>query len=179
MENSNPNPKVFARIMHRLAHAPAAQIKNSCAHAFILTPKLEIQIDNVSKACGICRRTGRPAASIKVSLMHVNAAFNTETKIDFAYQDIGGSKYKTLIFMNTVALYTEGKTETSRKAETVMPTLENYWILMHVAPSSTSADDEYNQTKTKPMLTSHNITFKPGHRVDTTKQAYSNEKYRQ
>lgn len=69
-------PKIFAKKVHRYTHAHADTVKDLCKQAGVLTNNLEQAIDDVDNACEICARNGHRLPSKKVSLNHVNEAFN-------------------------------------------------------------------------------------------------------
>lgn len=56
---------------------------NLCMDAGLLSRPMEGAITKVCDACDICAKNGRPKNSRKISLTHVNEAFNSEIYVDF------------------------------------------------------------------------------------------------
>lgn len=52
--------------------------------------------EKVSRACDICAQTGRPVPKKKISLTHVNQAFNESLQADFLVVYLGDRKYFVL-----------------------------------------------------------------------------------
>lgn len=154
-------PKVTAKRLHRLTHAPAEQIKSIFEQAGALKDGLSDAIDMVENACGICKSSGRPAANRKVSLTHVNEAFNMELQLDFGYEIVRGEKQTLLIMTDAGTSFSEGGITAVKDINTMAKMLEDHWVLRHGAPVAVSVDDEYNRKKLKAFLTMHSITFKP------------------
>lgn len=138
-------PKLFAKRVHRLTHAPSEQIKGVCDDAGVLTQALETAIDNVGAACGICAQSGKPAPTNKISLTHVNERFNMEILMDFAFEEVRGSKRTILIITDAGTAFSEGTISRSKDMATVCSKLEFLWITRHGAPVALAADDEYNR----------------------------------
>lgn len=154
-------PKVTAKRIHRLTHAPSEQIKAVFEQAGALTDGLSEAIDTVENACGICRSSGRPAASRKISLTHVNEAFNMELQLDFGFEIVRGEKRTLLIITDAGTSFSEGGITSSRDIKAITQMLENTWVLRHGAPVAISADDEYNRKHLRAFLIAHSVTFKP------------------
>lgn len=146
--------------IHRLTHASPDQIKSVCQQAGIPTDRIENAIDEVTDACSICARTGYPSPSKKISLTHVNEAFNIAVQIYFAFEVIRGKKRTILVITDIGTAFTEGLITENRNAETISTSLQSHWIMRHGIPTALSADDEYNKGKLRSLLQSHNIVFK-------------------
>ena len=69
-------PLAFSKKIHRFTHAPPDEIKDLCYNAGILDDELSNAIDTVAAECEVCVKNGRPASMRKISMTHVNAAFN-------------------------------------------------------------------------------------------------------
>lgn len=79
------SPKNFCKIVHRYTHATEHDMRELCKDADILDPALDAAIKAVCDACKVCAKNGLPKSSRKVSLSHVNEAFNQEIQIDFLF----------------------------------------------------------------------------------------------
>lgn len=161
LHKNTRTPKFIAKRVHRMTHAPPEQIKSVFEQAGILTDDLSTAIDKVDDACGICRSSGRPAASRKVSLTHVNEAFNMEVQLDFGYEIVRGKKRTLLIITDAGTSFSEGCLTTTKDIKIIATILESHWVLRHGAPVAVSADDEYNRKRLRAFLDAHSITFKP------------------
>lgn len=150
-------PKRFAKRIHRLTHAPKEQIKSICKHAGILHPQLEEAIDAVDTACDMCSSSDRSAASVKISLSHMNEAFNQGVQLEFAFECIKGEVRTIFVLTDVGTGYTEGAIAPKRDLVTIVILLEHLWILRH----GVSADDEYNKSHVTTFLLMHNVLFKP------------------
>lgn len=153
-------PILFAKRIHRATHAPADQVIAICRQAGILTPALQEAIENVHAACDICTSSGRPKSSSKISLAHVNEAFNMEVQVDFCFEFIKDRRQTIFLITDTGTGFTEGAITAKRNLDDMCKLFEQLWIFKHGAPTSLSADDEYNRGKMRSFLESHYITFK-------------------
>lgn len=154
-------PLVFSKRIHRYTHASKDETKSLCRDANILNEELEQAIDKVHDACEICAKNGRPKSSKKVSLSHVNTAFNQEIQIDFFFITLRGTKFCVINITDTGTGYTVLAIAPDRSTSTIIRLLETEWICHHGAPHAASADDEYNRAPVRNYLSSHDITFKP------------------
>ena len=153
-------PLVFAKQVHRLTHAVPDDIKSLCKDAGILNPRLSQAIDLVDDSCGICVQNGRPLPSRKISLTHVNQAFNQEVQVDFTYEHVRGTLRTILVITDCGTGYTETTIVTRRNIDTIIRCLEHIWFTRHGAPEIFSADDEYNRRQLQGFLSVHNIKYK-------------------
>lgn len=158
---SRRSPIIFSRKIHRFTHAPTADVKAICKQAGILTDELEKAIDKVDKACEVCVRNGRPIPSKKISLTHINEAFNQEIQIDFTWCEIRGKKCIILVITDAGTGYTEARIVSHKNIDTIISILETTWIYTHGAPIRVSADDEYNRKKLADFLSVHDMQFQP------------------
>lgn len=97
----------------------------------------------------------------KVSISHVNQAFNVELQIDFLFPVIRGSKHTIMNMSDTGTNYSELVKCDSRDAQTVIYTIETFWIYRHGAPDAISADDKFNCESLRQFMRVHDIQFKP------------------
>lgn len=125
LHKARRDPKAFAKRIHHLTHANPEQIKNVCDQAGILNPALDQAIQKVSEACDICASTGRPATSNKISLTHVNEAFNMEVQADFAFEVVRGVKRTIFIITDTGTTFSEGTITALKDISTTCKMLEN------------------------------------------------------
>ena len=154
-------PLAFCKRVHRYTHASAEEMKLLCKEANMLDEPLETAIDRVYEACEVCVKNGRPAPSRKVSLTHVNQAFNVELQIDFVFPTVRGKKHNVINMTDTGTNYSELVLCESRNAKAIVSAIENTWIYHHGAPEAISADDEFNRAPLQQFLNVHNISFKP------------------
>ena len=154
-------PLAFSKRVHRYTHATAEEMKLLCKEADMLDKKLEEAIEQVCNACDVCAKNGRPVSSKKVSLTHVNQAFNEELQIDFMFPTIRGSKQTVMHMTDTGTGFSETTISNSRTARSMQEAIETLWICQHGAPRAVSADDEFNCVALQQFLRAHNIEFKP------------------
>lgn len=83
-------------------------------------PEVEKQIGHVSDQCTTCAHTVPPKPSVKLSLSHVNEAFNQEIQADFLFLLVKYSIYQILHFVNVGTAYSEAKIVHDRKASTLV-----------------------------------------------------------
>lgn len=136
-------------------------MKTIYAHAGILTKSLEEAIDKVDEACEVCVRNGRPIPSKKVSLSHVNEAFNQEIQIAFTYCVVRSRKRMIMVITDAGTGYSAAQIVQNKNMNLIVEKLDCMWMCMHGAPHSVSADDEYNRKQLTNFLRSHDIQFKP------------------
>ena len=136
-------------------------MKRLCTEAGLFSKELEEAIDTVCAACEVCAKNGLPVPTRKVSLTHVNQAFNVEIQIDFLFPTVRGKKRTVMNITDTGTSYTVLCLTEERNADTIINALEVCWICQHGAPETVSADDEYNRTSLRKFLAAHQIQFKP------------------
>ena len=165
------NPRTFAARVHRYTHVHPEQLKEVCKAAGILTDDLASAIDTVDASCNICIQHGRPLPSKKVSLTHVNEAFNEEIQIDFTYAVVyrrsannpntyDREKHILLVMTDTGTRYTEATIVTDRSVSTIINAYEKHWLCKHGASKRLSADDEYHRRALTGYLETHGIIFR-------------------
>lgn len=154
-------PLVFCKRVHRYTHATPEEMRILCKDANMLDEALEQAIDKVFAACEICAKNGRPKSSRKVSLTHVNEAFNEEVQIDFFYIELRLTKHTVMNMTDTGTGFTEMQITPDRSMRTIIRTVETGWICKHGAPKAVSADDEYNKAPLRQYLSAHEVVFKP------------------
>lgn len=160
MANIMSRPELcVAKKIHRYTHATSDEMKDLYKGAGILTTKLSEAFDKVYKACEICCRNGRPLNSKKLSLTHVNKAFNHELQADFMWCDIKGETFIVLNLTDTSTAYAEFSIVPARNTQVMIQLIETEWICRHGAPSSFSSDPEFLTTATRTFLNQHQITF--------------------
>lgn len=106
---------------------------------------------------GYLQNTGRPASRIKLSLTHVNEAFNEEIQADFVTCHIRGETFEILNVVDMGTKYGERKMEPTRTADRMNELLETEWIFHHGATRMFSADSEFCKPIISTFLESHNI----------------------
>lgn len=127
-------------------------MKIICPQAGILTYIIAKMIDKVYHECGICARSERSTPVQKVSLTHVNEAFNMEVQLDSPYEMDRGAIRTIITIMDIVTRFTEGMLTLRRGMQTIIDCLDSCWIFRHGSPASLSADDEYNRRPLRSTL---------------------------
>jgi len=151
------SPLTIAKRLHRYTHATADEMKNLYDNAGILSRELSAAFDRVYQACDICASSGRPHHSKKLSIAHIDKAFNDEVQADFLWCTIQGTQFVVLNIVDTSTKYGERVQAPSRSAKTMMELVESHWICRHGAPSSFSADVEFTTTVTKQFMSRHSV----------------------
>ncbi|PXF40233.1 hypothetical protein BWQ96_10056 [Gracilariopsis chorda] len=82
--------------IHRFTHATSTEMKALLEDADKLNDNLSHMCDTIYEACDICASSGRPAPRKKISISHVNEAFNESVQTDFLVAYIGVEKYEVL-----------------------------------------------------------------------------------
>lgn len=151
--------------IHRFTHATADEMIDILKDAGRLTPDVKLNCERVYASCGICAKTGRPFIRRKVSLTHVNEAFNEELQADYVVVYIGGDKYdggekfEVLNIIDVGTGYGERSIAPSRNAESMKKSLEEVWFCRHGAPKRFSADPEFCKPTLQRFLKGHEITL--------------------
>ena len=153
-------PLVFCKRIHRYTDAHPDELRNICKDAGIMDNLLDDAITRVSEACQVCCKNGRSKPSRKVSLSHVNAAFNEEIQVDFLFVNLKGQNIVILIITDTGTGYSELIIAENRTAQVIVRVIEQSWVCRHGAPKALSADDEYNRRPILDYLRTHEIQFK-------------------
>lgn len=69
--------------IHRFTHASAKEMFNLLKDAKMTTALTQNYCKKISSACDICAQSGRPHPRKKISITHVNEAFNQSLQVDF------------------------------------------------------------------------------------------------
>lgn len=154
-------PLILSKNIHRYAHAPADEIKAISLDGGVLDESLEAAIEKVVTACEICTSSGRPTSSKKVSLTHVNEAFNEELQVDFTFCDIRGSKLILLHQTDSGTGYCEMFITNNRSMTSIKHHVETGWIYLHGAPTAITDDYEYNRRPLQAYLYIHRTLLHP------------------
>lgn len=96
----------LAKQIHRVPHAHPQQTKLVWHQAGILAPELERAIDGIDALCKICMWSIWPGPSQRISLSHINEAFNMEIQINFAFVYFGTLRH-TFFMMDAGTRFTE------------------------------------------------------------------------
>lgn len=143
--------------IHRFTHASADEMKSILKDADKLSPELSDACDMICNACDICASTGRPAHRKKVSISHVNEAFNQSMQADFLVVYVSQDKYEVLNMIDAGTNYGERVIVQKRDAQEMAAKLETEWIYHHGAPRTFSADPEFTRPALRKILKSHGI----------------------
>ena len=147
--------------IHRFSHATDKEMQALYKRHGEVDPLILRAIATVYSACEICAANGRPRASRKVSLSHIDTSLNMEVQIDFLWCTIGGAKLVVLNITDCHTSYSEMAIANNRSAETIIRIIEVEWIYRHGAPSNVSADPELDNVPLKTFFKRHSITYKP------------------
>lgn len=80
----NEKPMGLAKI-HAMAYASVAETIIICDEAGWLSPELRSEIEKVGTTCESYTQAGALRPSQKISLNHINQAFNDKVQIDFKF----------------------------------------------------------------------------------------------
>ena len=97
----------------------------------------------------------------KLSLTHINSAFNQEIQIDFTHCDIDGTRYTLINLTDRGTAWSEMHIVANQNMETMKSSVERYWICTHGAPHALSGDDAYDKPNFHEFLKQHSITYRP------------------
>lgn len=157
-------PATIVKRLHRLTHAPAAEMQTILKDAGILTNEMRDIITNVTRNCEICVKSGPPKVSRKISISHVNEAFNIEVQMDFMYCFIRGTRHVVLHFVDSGTAYSEAVIVANRNMDIIIESFEKEWINRHGTPEFVCGDDEFDGTKKRKLgdfLKSRGINLRP------------------
>lgn len=110
----------FVKKLHGFTHASSYEMKNLISDAGIMTAALEKLCDKVFEPCPICSSSGRPAHRKKISIFHVNEAFNVEIKANFMLVHLDGTELYVLKIVDLGTNYGESAITPARNAEIMM-----------------------------------------------------------
>lgn len=150
----------MAKKIHRFTHAHSDEMKMLFKDAGMLTPVLKAACEKVHDACEICVSSGEPKKRKKISLTHVNSAFNEDLTADFVTVRISGEKYEVLNIVDAGTRYGERVIASSRNSTSMQSLLETEWLYHHGAPKTFSADPEFCKPVFERFLRSHNIELR-------------------
>lgn len=147
----------MAKRLHRFTHATTNDIQRLLSDAGKLTGHLEGAYERVYDACDICAATGQQKPRRKVSISHINTAFNDEIQADFVTVHIRGERYEVLNIIDTGTRYGERVIASTHSGEEIMRLLETEWIYHHGAPEAFSAEPEFCKGFFERFLSAHSI----------------------
>ena len=143
--------------VHRFSHSTATEMKELFKDASLLSGGIGKACDKVHRACDICASTGRLKDKEKVSLTHVNEAFNVEIQADYVIVYIREEKFEVMNMIDLGTRYGERAIAKTPSSESMTEMLESEWIYHHGAPEKFSADSEFCRPFMQRFLTAHNI----------------------
>lgn len=149
----------LAKKVHRYSHAHESEMINLFKNAGILTPPLALACRKVVDACDACKGSGRRGIKRKISLSHVNQAFNEEIQADFATVRFKDANHEVLNVVDTGTTYGLRLIVPDRSAKTMKKLLEKHWFLEFGAPKSFSADPEFTRGVMERFLQLHDVTL--------------------
>lgn len=158
---SNRREIAMVKKIHRLTHATDDEMKQLFKDGNMSNERINDACEKIHQACDICTSTGRPRNSKKISLSHVNEAFNEEIQVDYTVAYINEQKYFILNMVDAGTRYGERAIAFSRDAKTMMEMIETHWLYNHGAPKYFSADPEFCKTFFEKFLLAHKITLRP------------------
>lgn len=143
--------------LHRFTHASASEMNQLLEDANVSDHATMELCRKVFKACDVCAQTGRPSAKKKISISHVNEAFNQSIEADFLVAYIKGEKY---IILNIICMgtnYGERVIVKNRSAGIMVSALESEWLYHHGAPRYFASDPEFCNTQMNSFLSAHQV----------------------
>lgn len=120
--------------LHRLTQAHAEEMKSLSSDSNNLTPEIAEFCDKIYASCDICASTGNPRDKKKVSISHVNEAFNNSDGADFLVARIRGTVYDIINIVDLGTNNGERCIVTNHKTETLVEKFETVWIYNYGAP---------------------------------------------
>lgn len=117
--------------------------------------KSKLACENVLAACPISASTGRPAERRKVSITHVNEAFNEEVKANFLYVWIHEEKQGIINIIDVGTKYGEREILCSRSGEGLRESSRKMWSHMCRALKYFSADHEFCRAMLQKFMENH------------------------
>lgn len=156
-------PATIVKRLHRLTHAPEKEMMGILRGAGILSEQMKKVVTEVAQSCEICAKSGPPSVSRKLSVSHINQAFNEEVQMDFMYCMIRGTRHVVIHFVDSGTAFSEAVIVPGRHMDVIIGAIEKEWINRHGAPRFMSGDDEFDGTKKKKLgafLESRNIGMK-------------------
>lgn len=154
-------PLTFCKRIHRYTHATEDEMTALCADSNMMDTELAKAIKAVCEACEVCAKNGAPKTSRKISLTHVNEAFNEELQVDFLFTMIRQTRCTIMNMTDAGTGYTELALSTDRNMASIIAILEQRWFCKHGQPRSLSSDDEYNRKPLREFLNTRKVSFKP------------------
>lgn len=115
----------------------------------------------LTSSCDLCLSSGFPAPRRKISLTHVNEAFNSELQAEFTFPYYQGSKMIILNIIATGTAYGERILVPNTSAQSIIAAFEQFWLYRHGAPKYFGADQEFNSAAFDTFLRTHSIQFFP------------------
>lgn len=109
-------------------------------------PKIREACEKSYRACDICASSVLPGISKKVkkvSLTHVNQAFNEEMQADFCVVYVGSNTFEMLNIVDVRTGYGERIMAPKRDAGTMKQQLETGWLCRYGSPKEFIADPEF------------------------------------
>lgn len=97
----------------------------------------------VFDACDICAQSGVPLPKKKISVTHVNEAFNQSVQTDFLVVYVGKVKQYVLNIVCMGTGYEERSAVANRSAQTMIAKLECEWLYHPGSLSYFSSDPEF------------------------------------
>lgn len=154
-------PTTLAKRIHNATHAPAEQILRIFKYVRWSNGGVKKSIRQNCGQCKVSAQSGSPTHSIKISLSHVNQAFNDDFQADFTYVKILDKNYTLVHYVDPSTVYSEGATVHDRKRITIVQEFYKLWINRHSTPNYFPADDEFNRINITNSISEMGIQFKP------------------
>lgn len=118
-------------------------------------------VERIDTSCEIYLRLKRPTTIQKMSLSHVNEAFNFERLTDYAFVPFGTKRHTVLVMTDTGTSYREADLIKSRNAEGICRAIQYHRVLRHGVPAIFSGDDEFHCGPILRCLVTYYICFTP------------------
>ena len=135
-------------------------MKEICKRAKILTPVLSQALDSVFEKCTLCKQTGRPLHSRKVSFNRLLQDFNHHLQVDFMFVKEFGNL--PILHMKDVATgFSATCLMMSREMSDASRMIVTKWFDVHGPPEVLSGDPEFFNDEISKICAAHNIKYDP------------------
>lgn len=152
--------KRFAIKLRRYSHFHPEDMLTLCKRGGVLTPVLKRVFYSTFDSCSICKSTGRPHSSRKISFGKILVDFNEHVQVDFFFmQEMENEPVLDMVDIHT-GLSQTAVTRTRRIA-VAAEAFESLWINQHGAPRLVSGDPEFFNNSFANQLAYFRIKFQP------------------
>ena len=150
----------FAIRFHMYTHLCPDDMSLVCKRAGILSPVLHQSLVKAFNKCTICKTTGRPRPSRKVSFSRLVSSFNHRLQVDYFYvKDLG--KNSILHICDTHTSISVAVQVKSRDQELACQIIRTHWFDSYGTPAEIIGDPEFENGYIREILRVHGVTLLP------------------